>query len=665
MDMRYMRSLASRFPTIANASTEIINLSAIMNLPKGTEHFVSDLHGEYEQFLHVLKNGSGSIKEKIEEEFGSTLSEKDKRALATLIYYPHEKLHLIEQTEEDLEDWYKITLNRLIKVTARTASKYTRSRTRKMLSQDFVYIFEELIFEDGNRHDKENYYSSIISTVISIGRAPDCIIALCETIQRLSVAHLHVIGDIYDRGPGPHIIMDTLMKYHSVDIQWGNHDVTWMASASGHPACIATILRFAARYGELDIIEEGYGINLVPLFRFVLRTYKENPGKNFEVHSKGDKKFTNTDRMLQKALAVIQFKLEGQLIKRHPEFGMDNRLLLDKIDYEKGTVEIEGKTYPMNDMYFPTIDPADPYKLSDDEQKVMDQLVNAFTHSEKLNRHVRFLYDVGSLYLIYNNNLLYHGCVPLDANGNMVNVQIGDKLIHGKCLYDELDRLCRAAYYEKPGPEKSFAQDIMWFIWCNQNSPLFGKYKMATFERYFVDDKSTWEEKKNPYYELAEREDVLDNILTAFGLDPNKSRIINGHVPVKTNESPVKCGGKLMFIDGGFSKAYQKTTGIAGYTLVYNSHMIFLAAHMPFRSKEDAILHEEDVRDEHIIVEKFPTRLKVSDTDQGEELSLDIEELKELLHAYRSGAIRESSSASTANALDGDHFAVSGEARNY
>lgn len=646
MDIRYLRSLASRFPTISKASTEIINLTAILSLPKGTEHFVSDLHGEYEQFLHVLKNSSGYIKEKIEEEFGNTLSEKDKRLLATLIYYPEQKLALVQKQESDIDDWYKITLNRLLKVTCRIASKYTRSRVRKMLSSDFAYIFEEIIFENDVNHDKDDYYNSIISTVINIGRAPDCIVAICQTIQRLAVTHLHVLGDIYDRGPGPHIIMDTLMNYHSVDVQWGNHDITWMAAASGHPACIAVVLRFAARYGELDIIEDGYGINLVPLLRFVMATYKNNPGPNFNIHY--NKETYNeldleSDKRIQKAMAIIQFKLEGQVIKAHPEFHMEDRLLLDKIDYENGTITLDGTTYMLNDTDFPTIDPADPYKLTPEEENVMERLVSAFTNSEKLNRHVRFLYDKGSLYLIYNNNLLYHGCVPFDEDGNFIKVQVGDKHLYGKCLYDELDMLCRKAYYLPPGPDKTYAQDIMWFIWCNKNSPLFGKNKMATFERYFIDDTSTWEEVKNPYYRLLEDEETINKILTAFELDPATSRIINGHVPVKNKENPVKCNGKLMIIDGGFSKAYQKTTGIAGYTLVYNSKRMFLAAHKPFTSTEEAIQNEDDIHSDHIIVENFPQRHLVSDMDNGKLIKEQISDLKELLYAYRQGIIRESS----------------------
>lgn len=653
-ELRFLRTLAQRYPSISKASAEIINLSAILSLPKGTEHFVSDLHGEHEQFLHVLKNGSGSVKQKIEEEFGNTLSENDKRTLATLIYYPEQKLSLIEKQEENLADWYKITLNRLLKVTYRVASKYTRARVRKMLSSDFTSIFEEIIFDHGAfgaNPDKDAYYQSIISTVIEIGRAPACIIALCHTIQLLSVSHLHVLGDIYDRGPGPHIIMDSLMNYHSVDIQWGNHDITWMAAASGHPACIAVVLRFAARYGELDILEDGYGINLVPLLRFVTATYKRTPGPTFNIHynkSNYNETDVDSDKRIQKAMAIIQFKLEGQIIKEHPEFQMDDRLLLDKIDYTNGTITIDGNTYPLNDTDFPTIDPADPYALTAEEEAVMERLILAFTHSEKLQRHVRFLYDEGSLYLIYNKNLLYHGCIPFDEEGNFIKVQIGNKRLYGKCLYDELDRLCRRAYYLPTGPEKKFAQDIMWWIWCGPNSPLFGKSKMATFERYFIDDTSTWEEFKNPYYHMLENEEIVNKIFEAFQLDPEISHIINGHVPVKNKENPIKCHGKLMIIDGGFSKAYQKTTGIAGYTLIYNSNCMFLAAHRPFHSMDEAIRNEEDIHSEHIVVETFPQRRLVKDMDDGHAYKEQIQDLTQLLHAFRQGLIRESSGESAA-----------------
>jgi fructose-1,6-bisphosphatase-3 len=646
MDMRYLRSLSKRFPNIAMASTEIINLSAIMNLPKGTEHYVSDLHGENEQFLHVLKNGSGAIKRKIEEQFGNTLSYRDKRSLATLIYYPEKKLELMQKQEEKLDDWYKITLYRLIQIARSASTKYTRSKVRKALPSEFAYVFEELIYEESTP-TKHAYYDDIIHTIIRIDRAPACIIALCELIQRLIIDHLHVLGDIYDRGSGPHIIMDTLINYHSVDIQWGNHDVTWMAAASGHMACIATILRIAARYGELDVIEDGYGINLIPLLRFVSNTYKNVPGKSFNIHydeSTYDLQYEDVDKRMQKALAIIQFKLEGQIIKAHPEFHMDNRLLLDKIDYENKTVTLEGVVYPINDTDFPTVDPEDPYRLSDEEQAVMERIQGAFLNSEKLQRHIKFLYEKGSLYQLHNNNLLFHGCVPLDENGNFLAATLNGKHYSGKALYDKLDSYARKAYYMKPCKKKSYCQDVMWFIWCSPSSPLFGKDKMATFERYFIDDESTWHEEKNDYYKLYDNEDTIKKIMDEFGIDYETGHIINGHVPVKCRENPVKCNGKLFVIDGGFSKAYQKTTGIAGYTLVCNSYGIQLASHKPFSSAEEAVRNETDVHTETIEVENFQVRKLVKHTDAGKEMKESIEDLEELLQAYQLGLIREQTS---------------------
>ncbi|KIR01805.1 Fructose-1,6-bisphosphatase [Lachnospiraceae bacterium TWA4] len=644
MNMRYLRSLSKRFPNIAKASTEIVNLSAILNLPKGTEHYVSDLHGENEQFLHVLKNGSGAIKRKIEEEYGNTLSYRDKRTLATLIYYPQKKLELMQSQEDNIEDWYKIIIYRLIHVTRAVATKYTRSKVRKALPPDFAYIFEELIYKERTTA-KHDYYDDIIHTIIRIDRAPACIIALCELIQRLVIDHLHVLGDIYDRGSGPHIIMDTLINYHSVDIQWGNHDITWMAAASGHLASIATILRIAARYGELDVVEDGYGINLIPLLRFVSDTYKNVPGKNFDIHyneATYDVQYMDIDKRMQKALAVIQFKLEGQIIKNHPEFHMDDRLLLDKIDYVNKTVTLEGVAYAINDTDFPTIDPANPYALSEEEAMVMERIRSAFLNSEKLQRHIKFLYEKGSLYLVHNNNLLFHGCVPLNESGNFLKVTLEGKKYCGKALYDQLDTYARKAYYLKPSEHKTYCQDIMWFIWCNAASPLFGKHKMATFERYFIDDETTWKERKNPYYKLYDDQEIVYKIMREFGINPETGHIINGHVPVKSAENPVKCNGKLFVIDGGFSKAYQKTTGIAGYTLVCNSYGLQIASHKPFSSAEEAVKNETDVHTETVEVEFFPTRKLVRDTDVGKELQEQIEDLEELLEAYRNGTMRQS-----------------------
>ena len=646
MELKYLKSLARQYPNIAAASTEIINLQAILNLPKGTEHFLTDIHGEYEQFAHVLKNGSGAVRRTIDEVFENTLSNKDKKSLATLIYYPVEKLDIVISEEDNIEDWYKITLHRLVQITKKVASKYTRSKVRKALPKDFAYIIEELITEKADISDKEGYYNEIIHTIIRIGRAQDFIIALSNLIQRLVIDHLHIVGDIFDRGPGPHIILDTLMNYHSVDIQWGNHDILWMGAACGQLACIATVIRIAARYGSLDTLEDGYGINLIPLATFALDTYSNTNCDTFSIKYNTDynTKDLSLDMKIHKAIAIMQFKLEGQVIMKHPEFLMDDRLLLDKIDYEKKTVMAYGKEYPMNDTDFPTIDPKNPYALTPDEEQVMERIRQAFLKCEKLQKHVRFLYSNGGLYKVYNSNLLYHGCMPMDAEGNFLSVDVDGKDYQGKQLYDILDNYARKGYYAKNDPaEMRKAQDYIWYIWAGPNSPVFGKDKMTTFERYFIEDKETHKETKNAYYSLLDREDILNKILDEFELDTKKSHIINGHVPVelKKGESPIKCDGKLLIIDGGFSKAYQSKTGIAGYTLVANSHGMRLVAHEPFESMEAAVLHESDIFSDSTVIEVAPVRIRVSDTDIGRELKDQIKQLELLLQAYRDGIIVE------------------------
>jgi fructose-1,6-bisphosphatase-3 len=644
-ELRFLKSLSKQYPTIAAASTEIINLQSIMNLPKSTEHFLTDIHGEYEQFNHVLKNGSGSVKRKIEEEFGNTLTGRDKKSLATLIYYPEEKLDIVAQTEENIDDWYKITIHRLVQITKRVASKYTRSKVRKALPKDFAYIIEELITEKEELLDKEEYYNSIIETIIRIGRAPELIVAFSNLIQRLVIDHLHIVGDIFDRGPGPHIIMETLRNYHSVDIQWGNHDVVWMGAACGSPSCIATVVRFSARYGNLDILEEGYGINLIPLATFAMKTYRQSDCRCFAIKYSGDydTKDLDLDEKMHKAISVIQFKLEGQLIKRHPEFGMDDRLLLDKIDYEKKQVNIGGKMYDMLDCDLPTVDPADPYRLSNEEEELMHKLRHAFVRSERLQRDVRFLYSKGSLYKVFNSNLLYHGCVPLDENGNFRKVNVYGSEYSGKQLYDVLDHYARRGFYSHDPVEKEKGQDMLWYIWAGPDSPVFGKDKMATFERYFVADPETHTETKNSYYRLLDNEDVINRILAEFGLDSAHSHIVNGHVPVerKKGESPVKCGGKLLIIDGGFSRAYQDKTGTAGYTLISNSYGLRLVAHEKFVSTESAIRNETDILSDSFIVETYPHRMMIADTDIGAEIKESIAQLEDLLQAYRDGTLIE------------------------
>ena len=645
LEARYLERLSQLYPTIAKASTEIINLQAILNLPKGTEHFLTDIHGEHEAFSHVLKNGSGSVRRKIDDVFGNTMSSRDKQSLATLIYYPKEKMDRIKQEEDNMEDWYKITLYRLIEVCKRTASKYTRSKVRKALPPDFAYVIEELITEKSEITDKESYYNSIVTTIIRIGRAEKFIVALSELIQRLTVDHLHIVGDIYDRGPGPHIIMEKLIKYHSVDIQWGNHDVLWMGAAAGQSGCIANVIRICARYGNLDILEDGYGINLLPLATFAMNTYGDDPCTCFRL--KGEPEYSEGEMLLDvkmhKAISIIQFKVEGQIIRKNPGFKLNSRNLLHHINFETGMIEIDGKEYQMLDMNFPTIDPKKPYTLTREEEDIMERLQKAFIHCEKLQRHMRFLLNKGGLYKVYNNNLLYHGCVPLTENGELKSVRVYGHSYKGKGLYEAMESYVRKGFYALDPREKERGRDLMWYIWLGEGSPLFGKDKMATFERYFLAEKETHKEKKNPYYSMLENEEVVDKILAEFGLPAEGTHIINGHVPVKSKngENPIKCGGKVLVIDGGFSKAYQKETGIAGYTLIYNSYGLILAAHEPFESTEAAIEKESDIHSDSIIVKRVVQRKLVGDTDIGRELKEQIADLERLLEAYRSGRITE------------------------
>ncbi|MBS5431347.1 MAG: fructose-1,6-bisphosphatase [Lachnospiraceae bacterium] len=645
LEARYLERLSQLYPTIAKASTEIINLQAILNLPKGTEHFLTDIHGEHEAFSHVLKNGSGSVRRKIDDVFGNTMSSRDKQSLATLIYYPKEKMDRIKQEEDNMEDWYKITLYRLIEVCKRTASKYTRSKVRKALPPDFAYVIEELITEKSEITDKESYYNSIVTTIIRIGRAEKFIVALSELIQRLTVDHLHIVGDIYDRGPGPHIIMEKLIKYHSVDIQWGNHDVLWMGAAAGQRGCIANVIRICARYGNLDILEDGYGINLLPLATFAMNTYGDDPCTCFRL--KGEPEYGEGEMLLDvkmhKAISIIQFKVEGQIIRKNPGFKLNSRNLLHHINFETGMIEIDGKEYQMLDMNFPTIDPKKPYTLTREEEDIMERLQKAFIHCEKLQRHMRFLLNKGGLYKVYNNNLLYHGCVPLTENGELKSVRVYGHSYKGKGLYEAMESYVRKGFYALDPREKERGRDLMWYIWLGEGSPLFGKDKMATFERYFLAEKETHKEKKNPYYSMLENEEVIDKILAEFGLPAEGTHIINGHVPVKSKngENPIKCGGKVLVIDGGFSKAYQKETGIAGYTLIYNSYGLILAAHEPFESTEAAIEKESDIHSDSIIVKRVVQRKLVGDTDIGRELKEQIADLEMLLEAYRSGRITE------------------------
>ena len=624
---KYLRLLSRQYPSERAVITEIVNLQSILALPKGTEHFLSDIHGNAEQFTHVLKNGSGSIRQKIEEIFGGSEMPVVKRSLATLIYYPKEKLELVKASENDMPSWYTATLHRLVLVVRRVQSKYTRSKVRKAIPEGFSYIIEELITEKEEISDKQAYYNAIIQTVIRIGAADALIEAMCLLIQQLVIDHLHIIGDIFDRGPAPHVIMDTLLEYHSVDVQWGNHDIVWMGAASGHLACIANVVRLCARYKNLDVLEEGYGINLTPLITFTMQTYGGMSAD--DVH---------------RAITVIQMKLESQIIKENPSFNMASRLFLDKIDFERGSVEIEGKEWKLNYTTFPTIDRANPYALSAEEKNVISRLQQSFIHCEKLQKHVRFLFSKGNLYKVYNGNLLYHGCVPLDESGRFALVDIYGKKYSGKKLFDCLETWARRGYFSPVGSiERERGQNILWYLWTGKLSPLFGKDKMTTFEAAFVSDKEARKEVKNMYYKLVEDETTVDCIMLEFGLDPATSHIINGHVPqvVKKGETPIKCGGKLLIIDGGFSAAYHETTGIAGYTLVSNSRGMRLVVHEKFESREKAIKDETDIVSDTQEVERFKTRRYVADTENGRIISETIAELETLLSAYRDGFVPE------------------------
>lgn len=645
-EKKYLELLAEKFPTVQEVCTEIINLQAILNLPKGTEHFLSDLHGEYESFLHILKNASGVIKAKIDETFQNSMTNEERKKLATLIYYPEEKLELIKKQNNQMEEFYRITLYRLIEVCKVVSSKYSRSKVRKAMPKEYEYIIDELLHAKQNMNDKEFYYNQIINTIIKLDRADAFIIAISKLIQQLAIDHLHIIGDIYDRGPGPHIIIDELMKYHSIDIQWGNHDIIWMGAASGSEACILNVIRICSRYHNLDILEDAYGINLRAITEYAMEEYKEESLPNFKPQNAEKISDLSTIELLakiQKACAIIQFKLEGQLIKRHPEFKMEDRMLLDKINYETGEVQINGKYYKLLDNYFPTIDPKNPYELTKKEKEVVCKLKKGFLNSEKLQRHVQFLYNKGSLYKIYNNNLLIHGCIPMDKEGNLKYYEDNkNRRLAGRAYLDYIDKIARQGYFsDLDSEEREYGKDFLWYLWCGENSPIFCKDAMKTFERYFVDDKELHKENKNPFYIFTQNEEVCDTLLGEFGIEKDKGHIICGHIPVKfkSGESPIKANGKILIIDGGLSKSYQKTTGIAGYTLIYNSYGLMLAEHEPFNSRIDAIVKETDLHSSKVVVEKVD-RKRIKDTDIGIKLQDEIEDLYKLLECYKLGIIK-------------------------
>jgi len=648
-ELRYLELLSKQYPSIQKASTEIINLRAILSLPKGTEHFLSDLHGEYEAFTHILNSASGVIKNRINDLFRDTLRDAEKDSLATLIYYPEEKIKHTLKVENQVDEWFKITLHRLTKVCRSVSSKYTRSKVRKALPKDFSYVIEELLHEDENDKNKQLYFDGIIDTIISTGRAKEFIVELCILIRKLTIDHLHIVGDIFDRGPHPDLIIEDLMQHQDVDIQWGNHDIVWMGAAMGSRALIATLIRVAARYDNLGTVEDAYGINLLPLATFAMQVYKDDPCNEFQPKLNGHREYEDDEivmiAQMQKAMAIIQFKLEGQIIKDHPEFKMDDRLLLEHIDKEKGIIKIGRKTYKLTSCNFPTIDPKEPYRLSTQEHEVMARLKNSFLKSQKMQRHLRFLITKGSMYLKFNSNLLYHGCIPMTAEGEFKRIKLDGGFYSGKSLLDKYDEIVRDCYYHRKNTnEDNRYLDFIYYLWPGADSPLFGKTKMATFERYFIEDKETHIEEKNPYFTLRDQEELSMKILKEFGLDIKTSHIVNGHVPVKfrKGESPVKGKGRMIVIDGGLSKAYQPVTGIAGYTLIYNSYGLLLAAHEPFESKRKAIEEENDIISELTLLEKTNLRKRVKDTDVGKIILKEIEELEQLLIAYRKGYLKES-----------------------
>ncbi len=645
---KYLELLSTKFPTISKAATEIINLQAILNLPKGTEHFLADLHGESEAFRHVLRNASGVIKTKVSENFPE-LNEEERKNLCTLVYYPEEKLKKNHEEGICTNTWYKSTLQHLIKLTGIASSKYTRSKTRKALPEDYRYVIEELLHESRSTNSNhKDYYNTIMDSMISIDRADQFITAVCNTVQKLIIDRLHIVGDIYDRGPGAHKILDMLKSYKNYDIQWGNHDILWMGAACGNEACIANVVRICTRYANFETLEDGYGINLLPLARFAMKYYENDPCSCFMPKS-DNKSMTDTDKMLiaqmHKAISIIQFKVEHTIITENPDYDAQDRNLLHLIDFEKGEITLGGKTYPMLDMNFPTIDPKNPYELSVEERLIIDRLRESFVNSDKLQAHIKELYDRGSMYLKINSNLLYHAAVPLDENGALKPVKVKGEWCRGKKLYDKIDNLARIAFFsEDDNEETHYAVNYMWYLWCGADSPLFNKDKMTTFERYFIADKATHKETKGHYYNRHSSEDVILMILRDFGIRNDElSHIINGHVPVKTikGESPIKANGRLLVIDGGFAKAYQKETGIAGYTLVYNSIGMQLIQHEPFNSKADAVENGSDIKSTKFLVEEASYRLKVADTDMGKILISQVSDLQDLLEAYRLGVIKE------------------------
>lgn len=650
-ELHYLKILAKQYPTLRSASNEAIRLEAILNLPKGTEHFMSDIHGEHEAFLHILNSSSGEVREKLKECFGDTLSEEELGNLATLIYYPAAKLGMVAQEQTDMDAWYHRTLRQLVTFCHSVTVKHTRAKIRTHMPQGYAPLIDEMLSLCREYGTLREQYETILDSIIRLGRANAVIEAICQVIKALTCDYLHIVGDIFDRGPRADIVMDSLMACHSVDIQWGNHDVLWMGAASGSRTLVATVLSNSIRYNNLDVIETGYGISLRPLSVFANEVYKNHDTHCFNVKlvSEDAEQYSEKDKLLSarmyKAITMILFKLEGQKALRRPEFNMEDRLLLDKINYADKTITIAGKTYPMEDCDFPTVDPKDPYTLTAEESHVIDQLTDSFRHSEKLQKHARFLYSKGSMYKVHNGNLLFHGCIPMTESGELMSFNIGGKVRSGREFLDYADRTARKAYYDKRGtPERDFGMDFLWWLWAGRNSPIFGRDRMTTFERRFIREESTWTEPKNAYYAFYQDPQVCDMLLKEFGLEGAHCHIINGHVPVKVRkgESPVKGGGKLLVIDGGFSRAYQPTSGIAGYTLIFNSRNFRIVSHQPFAGRKEALKRNRDIENDSIVFETLESRMKVSQTDEGVELRSQVDDLVRLMQAYRTGAVAES-----------------------
>ena len=647
-ELRYLKLLAKQFPTVQDASNEVIRLEAILNLPKGTEHFMSDIHGEHEAFLHILKSSSGEVKEKLKEFFGDQLSQEAINDLATLIYYPEAKLTIVSDTEPDMNDWYLTTLHQLVQFCRYVSVKHTRAKVRSYIPEGYENLVDELINlcdEDGFLLDQ---YSSILSSIIRLGQANAVIDAICTVIKILTCDHLHIVGDIFDRGPRADIVMDCLMEQPNVDIQWGNHDVLWMGAASGSRTLVATVLSNSIRYNNLDVIETGYGISLRPLSVFANEVYKDCDTKCFQIKLTNDDSYSEKDKLLSarmyKAITMILFKLEGAKVLRRKEFQMEDRALLHRINYENKTITIGENTYNLEDCDFPTVDPANPYALTEEESRVIDQLTESFRQSEKLQKHIRFLYSKGSLYKVHNGNLLLHSCVPMTEDGKLLSFAIGGRRRSGRDFMDYADRTARKAYYDKRGTEeREFGMDFLWWLWAGRNSPIFGRERMATFERRFILDKDAQAEPKNAYYSYYNDPAVCKMLLSEFGLKGPHCHIINGHVPVKAKkgESPIKGGGKLLVIDGGFSRAYQETSGIAGYTLLFGSRYYRIVSHQPFAGRQEALKSNHDIDNESRIFETMEERMKVSETDEGVELREQVYDLLRLIDAYRNGAVTE------------------------